>query len=134
MRVLIIDDEENIRKLTAVALEGMGHETADAEDGQQALEQLAASHFDAALLDLRLQGENGMDLLPKLLRKTPDLEVIVCSAHASPADAAAARKAGAVGFIAKPFLPEQMREALDSLTANTDAQAHRPAADDRGQA
>ena len=117
MRVLIIDDEENIRKLTAVALEGMGHETADAENGETALQQLAAAHFDAAFLDLRLCGEDGMQLLPKLLRNKPDLDVIVFSAHASPAEAAAARQAGAAGFMAKPFSPEQMRQALGALTA-----------------
>ena len=115
MRVLIIDDEANIRRLTAVALEGMGHETADAEDGEAALQQLGAGHFDAAFLDLRLCGEDGMELLPKLLRKTPDLGVIVFSAHASPAVAVAARQAGAIGFMAKPFSPEQMREALGAL-------------------
>ena len=117
MRVLIIDDEANIRRLTAVALEGMGHETADAEDGEAALEQLAAAHFDAAFLDLRLERENGMDLLPKLLLRSPDLEIIVFSPHASAADAAQARRAGAAGFMAKPFSPDQMRQALGALPA-----------------
>ncbi len=119
MRVLIIDDEENIRRLTAVALEGMGHETADAENGETALRQLAAAHFDAAFLDLRLCGEDGMQLLPKLLQNKPDLGVIVFSAHASPAEAVAAKQAGAAGFMAKPFSPEQMRQALGALPASS---------------
>src|SRR5579863_1200354 len=115
MRVLIIDDEANIRRLTAVALEGMGYETADAEDGDAALEQLGAAHFDAAFLDLRLQHESGMDLLPKLLQRSPGLDVIVFSAHGNSADEQEARKAGAAGFMAKPFSPEQMRAALGAL-------------------
>ena len=45
MRILIIDDEENIRRITAMALEGMGHEAAVAEDGDTALRQLAAERF-----------------------------------------------------------------------------------------
>src|SRR5581483_12222561 len=115
MRVLIIDDEANIRRLTAVALEGMGHEAAGAEGGDDALELLETGHFDAALLDLRLRGERGMDLLPKLLQRSPELGVIVFSANASAEEAQEARRAGAHGFIAKPFSPEQMQVALGAL-------------------
>jgi len=115
MRVLIIDDEANIRKITAVALEGMGHETAMAEDGNDALRQLAAAEFDAAFLDLRLQDENGMELLPKLLKSRPGLGVIVFSAGATPESASEARQAGAAGFMAKPFTLEQIRQVLGNL-------------------
>jgi len=107
MRVLIIDDEANIRMLAAVALEGMGHETASAEDGDAALQQLAAAHFDAAFLDLKLRGENGMELLPKLLAREPELGVIVFSCTSN--------KAYAAAFMAKPFTPDEMRLALGKL-------------------
>lgn len=117
MRVLIIDDEANIRKITAAALEGMGHETADAENGDAAMKQLKAAHFDAALLDLRLETENGMDLLPRLLETEPGLGVIVCTGRASRESAAAARAAGAVDFLAKPFTPDQIRKALSRVSA-----------------
>ncbi len=115
MRVLIIDDEANIRMITAVALEGMGHVTAMAEDGNDALRQLAAAEFDAAFLDLKLQDENGMELLPKLLESRPGLDVIVFSAGASPESASAAKQAGAAGFMAKPFTLEQIRQVLGNL-------------------
>jgi NtrC-family two-component system response regulator AlgB len=115
MRVLIIDDEANIRRITAVALEGMGHQTAVAEDGNEALRQLAAAEFDAAFLDLRLHDENGMELLPKLLESRPGLEVIIFSAGASAESAKAAQQAGAAGFMAKPFTVEEIRQALGNL-------------------
>jgi two-component system, NtrC family, response regulator AlgB len=118
MRVLIIDDEANIRKITAVALEGMGHQTAMAEDGNDALRQLALAEFDAAFLDLKLQDENGMELLPKLLQSRPGLEVIIFSAGASAESAKAAERAGAAGFMAKPFTVEQIRQALGNLPGN----------------
>lgn len=118
MRVLIIDDEVNIRTITAVALEGMGHQTATAEDGNDALRQLAAAEFDAAFLDLKLQGENGMELLPKLLQSRPGLEVIIFSAGASAESAKAAEQAGAAGFMAKPFTVEQIRQVLGNLPGN----------------
>jgi NtrC-family two-component system response regulator AlgB len=115
MRVLIIDDEANIRRITAVALEGLGHEAAVATDGDDALRQLAEADFDAAFLDLRLRDEDGMDLLPKLLRSKPGLGVIVFSAGASAERARAARQAGAVGFMAKPFTLDQIRQELGKL-------------------
>ena len=124
MRVLIIDDEANIRKITAAALEGMGHETADAENGAAAMQQLRAAHFDAALLDLKLENESGMELLPRLVATEPGLGVIVCTGHATRENAAAARAAGAVDFIAKPFTPGQIREALDKVSGSASAPFH----------
>lgn len=115
MRVLIIDDEANIRQITAAALEGMGHETADAENGDTALRQLAAADFDAAFLDLKLADQSGMDLLPKLLKARPGLGVIMFSGTATRAETQAARNAGAAAFLAKPCTPEQMRHALGEL-------------------
>ena len=115
MRVLIIDDEANIRNITAVALEGMGHQTAVAEDGNDALRQLAEADFDAAFLDVKLSDENGMELLPKLLESRPGLDVIVFSAGAAAECASAAKQAGAAGSMAKPFTVDQIREALGKL-------------------
>ena len=115
MRVLIIDDELSIRAMTAVALETMGHQTAAAEDADAALRQLAAEHFDAAFLDLRLADQNGLELLPRLLQSQPGLGVIIFSGSATPADTTAARNAGAAGFMEKPFTPDQVRQALVNL-------------------
>src|SRR5579871_4245794 len=94
MRVLIIDDEESVRRITAVALEGMGHETEAVADGTAALEQLGTGDFDAAFLDLKLREENGIELLPRLLEKRPGLGVIVFSGFATEENARAARRAG----------------------------------------
>jgi len=74
MRVLIIDDEANIRKTTAMALEGMGYETAWAENSEIALREMEAAHCDVAFLDLRLNTESGLALLPKLLKINPKLD------------------------------------------------------------
>ena len=83
MRLLIIDDEENIRRTTAVVLEGMGHETVGAENRAAALRQLEKAHFDVAFLDLKLDGESGLQLLPELLKSNPQLDVVVFTAFAS---------------------------------------------------
>jgi NtrC-family two-component system response regulator AlgB len=71
MRILIIDDEENIRRATAVVLEAIGHETVCVDSADDALKQLESGSFDVAFLDLKLGGESGLDLLPELLRLNP---------------------------------------------------------------
>jgi NtrC-family two-component system response regulator AlgB len=116
MRLLIIDDEENIRRTTAVVLEGLGHETAGAENRASALDRLEHSHFDIAFLDLKLDGESGLDLLPELLKVDPHLEIIVFTAYASIETAVEAMRRGAVDYIPKPFTPEQIRRVLRRTT------------------
>jgi two-component system, NtrC family, response regulator AlgB len=115
MRLLIIDDEENIRRTTAVVLEGLGHRTAGAVNRLEALKQVQAEHFDLAFLDLKLNGESGLDLLPELLKLDPRLEVVVFTAYASIETAVEAMRRGAADYIPKPFTPEQIRRVLDRV-------------------
>ena len=116
MGVLIIDDEANIRRATAVVLEAMGHKTAGAADGTAALKHLQSEDFDLAFLDLKLDGESGLDLLPELLKANPKLEVVVFTAYASIETAVEAMRRGAVDYIPKPFTPEQIRRVLTRIT------------------
>jgi NtrC-family two-component system response regulator AlgB len=115
MRLLIVDDEEHIRRTTAVVVEGLGHETVDAENRGEALKQLEGNHFDLAFLDLKLDGENGLDLLPEMLKIDPRLEVVVFTAYASIETAVEAMRRGAVDYIPKPFTPEQIRRVLSRI-------------------
>ncbi len=115
MRILIIDDEENIRRATVVVLEAIGHETVCVESAAAALKQVEDDTFDVAFLDLKLGGDNGLDLLPGLLRLSPQLEVVVFTAYASIETAVEAMRRGAVDYIPKPFTPEQIRQALNRL-------------------
>jgi NtrC-family two-component system response regulator AlgB len=115
MRVLIIDDEESIRRTTAIVLEGMGCEAAGAESPAAALQQLAGGEFDLAFLDLKLNGESGLELLPELLKAEPSLEVVVFTAYASVDTAVEAMRRGAADYIPKPFTPEQVRRVLTKL-------------------
>src|SRR5437762_13641086 len=96
MGVLIIDDEENIRRTTAVVLDAMGHRTAGAADGAAALKQVESEEFDLAFLDLKLEGESGLDLLPELLKAKPSLELVLCTSSASIETAVQAMRRGPV--------------------------------------
>jgi NtrC-family two-component system response regulator AlgB len=117
MRILIIDDEENIRRATTVVLEASGHETVSAENAAAALKQVENSSFDIAFLDLKLNEDNGLDLLPELLKINPQLDVIVFTAYASIETAVEAMRRGAADYIPKPFTPEQVRQALGRLVS-----------------
>ncbi|HTY88602.1 MAG TPA: sigma-54 dependent transcriptional regulator [Candidatus Acidoferrum sp.] len=117
MRILIIDDEENIRRATVVVLEAIGHETVDVDNAAAALKQVETGSFDIAFLDLKLGGESGLDLLPEMLKLQPQLDVVVFTAYASIETAVEAMRRGAADYIPKPFTPEQIRQALGRLIA-----------------
>jgi NtrC-family two-component system response regulator AlgB len=115
MRVLIIDDEESICKTTSVLLGGMGHEAASAENRAAALKQLDKGPFDVAFLDLKLGAENGLALLPELLKSNPQMDVVICTAYASIETAVEAMRLGATDYLPKPFTPEQVRQVLRKI-------------------
>ncbi|HEX4342255.1 MAG TPA: sigma-54 dependent transcriptional regulator [Verrucomicrobiae bacterium] len=118
MRVLIIDDEENIRRTTSLLLEGMGHEAVLVSTGEAALEQLDKAQFDAAFLDLKLDDKSGLELLPMLLTRNPRMEVVVFTAFASFESAVEAMRNGATDYLPKPFTPDQIRQVLAKITKN----------------
>ncbi len=115
-RLLIIDDETSLRRTLRTALESMGHTVAEAANGTQALHALGAQRFDAAFLDLRLGKENGLELLPQLLRAALGLHIIIVTAHASFDSAIQALRLGAFDYLPKPFTPDQLRVVLDRST------------------
>jgi NtrC-family two-component system response regulator AlgB len=113
MNVLIIDDEPSLRKTLRLTLETMGHQVSEARDSGQAEELLAHRQFDLAFLDLRLGREQGLELLPRLLRLAPGLDVVVITAYATIATAVEAMRLGAFDYLPKPYEPEQLRLALE---------------------
>ena len=103
--ILIVDDMEDIRFLCRLVLEGAGHEVIEAASAEDALEILDGTSPDAILLDIRLPGMDGWEVL-RILRAREDLtriKVVVCSAHASKSEQSRAHAEGAVGFLSKPF-------------------------------
>jgi NtrC-family two-component system response regulator AlgB len=115
MNILLIDDERSLRKSLRLALETMSHKVTEASDGTQALEHLGHGLFDVAFLDLRLGREQGMDVLPALLRMAPGLAVVVVTAYATIETAVEAMRRGAFDYLPKPFTPGQLRLVLDRI-------------------
>jgi DNA-binding NtrC family response regulator len=83
MRILVVDDEKNIRRAMAMALESMEHEVVCCESGAEGLRQIQRISFDAVFLDLKLHLENGLDILKEILRTAPEAAVIIVTAFAS---------------------------------------------------
>ena len=115
MRTLIVDDEPNIRRTLRVALEAIGHTVEEADGGPQALRLAGQRPFDVALIDLRLGGESGLDLLASLLGQWPRLAVVIITAHSSVDSAVEAMRRGAFDYLSKPFTPAQVRAVLERV-------------------
>jgi DNA-binding NtrC family response regulator len=101
-RILVVDDEVNIREALAALLESDGYEVAAASSGQKAMETLRQEEFDVVISDLRMEGPSGIDLLRWLRETAPETEVIILTAYGTVEGAVEAMKLGAYDYIAKP--------------------------------
>jgi len=113
LRVLVVDDERNIRSTLSVCLESLGCAAKEAASGAAALDALRLGPFDLAFVDLRIGQESGLDLLPKLLAERPGLDVVVITAYATFDTAVEAVKRGASDYLPKPFTPAQIRHVVE---------------------
>ena len=101
-RVLVVDDDREMRELLCEDLSRQGHSVLAADDGSQALERLRSEEVDAVLADLNMPGTNGLDLCARLQQERPDLPVMILTAFGSLDTAIAALRAGAYDFVTKP--------------------------------
>jgi two-component system, NtrC family, response regulator AlgB len=113
LRVLVIDDEKNIRTTLGLCLEQFGCEVTGVGSAESALYALTQQPYDLAFLDLRLGGASGLDLMPKCLAESPNLMIVVMTAYATIDSAVEAIKRGAVDYLPKPFTPAQIRHVVD---------------------
>src|SRR5208282_5423858 len=112
-RLLVVDDEKNIRLSLVRFFDSLGHQVSEAENGTQASAMLAESRFDLVLTDFRMAEMNGLELLKEARRIHPDTLVILMTAYATVENAVAAMKAGAYDYITKPFSLEQIQLVVE---------------------
>jgi two-component system, NtrC family, response regulator AlgB len=124
MNILLIDDEQSMRKSLRLALETMDHRVTEAHNSAQALDAIAHRSFEIALLDLQLGQERGLDVLPTLLKMVPGLAIVVITAYATIETAVESRRLGAIDYLPKPFTPEQIRIVLDRVVQLRRLQLH----------
>lgn len=113
LNILVVDDENNIRKTLSLCLESEGHQAIAVSNFQDAISEASQRSFDVAFVDLRLGTADGMDLIPRLLDMTPWLKIIVITVYASIETAVEAMRRGAADYISKPFTPAQVKMAVN---------------------
>ena len=110
--ILIVDDERNIRLTLSQALETLDVETETASNGEEALNKLKEKEFGLVLLDLHMPGVQGMEVLRQLREIRPDIRVIIITAYGTVGLAVEAMRLGAVDFVQKPCIPDEIREIV----------------------
>ena len=114
--VMIVDDALFMRSILRGILEEQGYRVvAEAASAAETLRQLQDLKPDIITLDIILPDSNSLELLEEIVRTSPAARVLVCSAIGQEAIVAKARELGAIAFLQKPFSPEQVAKALNSL-------------------
>lgn len=111
-KVLIADDQLNMRKILKAILTREGYEVNDAADGLTALDMALHNNFHAVITDLRMPGMSGLDILQELSDAKPRLPVILITAHGTIETAVEAMKSGAFDYITKPFEKEEIVQTI----------------------
>jgi DNA-binding response OmpR family regulator len=120
-KILIVDDEEVIRKFVRIHLVKMGYEVKEAEDGEQAIEQLGKDDFDLLICDILMPNKDGWQVLKEMKSnpKTKDIPVIVLTAKDEDSDMFKGYDLGANYYMTKPFTKAQLLYGLQLMFEET---------------
>jgi len=123
MRILVVDDDKNIRDSFQWLLEKQGHDFHLCRNGEQAVETVEEQSFDLAFCDVMMPGIGGLRALEQIIAKQPELKVIMISGEADIATAVKATKIGAYDFLEKPLNPDKVLLEIKKLTRQLKMQA-----------
>jgi CheY-like chemotaxis protein len=112
-RILVVDDEADLRDTLSDLLSSLGYEVAAVESGGAAVERASMEAFDLAITDLRMPGLSGIDTVTALRRIRPDLTVIVVSGYVSDESASRCREEGVTHILPKPFDIEDLLRTVE---------------------
>ena len=122
-RVLVVDDEQSLRKVLAATLQREGYEVEVASDGEEALAALDRDGADVVVTDLVMPKMDGLSLLRKVVVSHPDVPVIVVTAHGKVDSAVEAMKAGAFDFVTKPFEHGELKAIIAKAARQSELNA-----------
>src|SRR6266849_4256600 len=120
LRILFADDEKSLQEFMRSELPRLGHEVTVCPDGKAAVKALEKATFDAAILDLRMPGMTGIEVLEQLKQVAPDIEAIVMTGHASMETAIEAVRLGAFDYITKPCKLSEIEAVLHKVIEKRD--------------
>lgn len=115
--ILVVDDSGFARRTLRQMLEGAGHTVEEAGNGNDALERYFLKKPNLVLLDMVMEGMTGMEVLARLRELDPEARVLVASADVQSSTRAEAEAGGAIGFINKPFVREEVLQTVSHLLA-----------------
>lgn len=118
MKILIVDDEETICEALSAWLTKEGYQVESAQSGLAALDRQKDRYFDLYLVDIKMPGMDGLELLAKVREVQPEANVIMITAHGSIQTAVEAMKRGATEYLCKPFDPDELSLLMERLAAN----------------
>jgi two-component system response regulator GlrR len=107
-KILVVDDDPSILKVIRMRLEAQGYRVTTAADAQEAVKLVSNDIFDVALVDLKLNGKNGIELMEDLRQMNPEMPVIILTAYGTIKSAVDAMKKGAYSYLTKPFDHEEL--------------------------
>lgn len=114
-KILIVDDEKNIRTTISAYLLSLGYELGIAVNGQEALDKLKDSQYDLVLLDIKMHIMTGIQVLREMRRLEDKTNVIMMTAYGTIENAVESMKLGAIDFISKPFTLENLKTVIDDV-------------------
>lgn len=110
--ILVVDDDLEIHGLLRACIQPLGYDTVATDNGRRGLEMLESGEFNVAILDLMLPDLNGMEILRRIRKQRPEIEIIVLTAYASLETAIEAMRLGAYDYVTKPFYADTIRSAV----------------------
>ncbi len=116
-RILVIDDDENIRKVVEAILKDQGYEVDTAESGKDAVQKTQKNHYDLMLVDIRLPDMEGTELLTKVRDTTPRIRKIMVTGYPTLQNAVAAVNKGADAYVMKPFDVDKLLDTIKEQLA-----------------
>ena len=114
-KILIVDDERNIRTTLKICLSGEGYEIETAVNGEDGLLKAEKDKYDLIFLDVKMPGLNGMKVLEEMRKRGNETNIIIMTAYGTIEDAVKAMKLHAIDFIPKPFTPMEIRKITKKI-------------------
>ena len=122
--ILIVDDEEDLASTLAERLELRGFQVTAVTSGAEALDVVSANRFSVLILDVKMPGIGGLELMTRIKQEQPDLPVILFTGHSSLADAQKGIDEGAFAYLQKPIKIDKLVETVKGAIGGSEAQPH----------
>ena len=118
LKLLFVDDEEELVSALVERLEIRGVDAVGVTSGDQALEHLREGHFDVVVMDVKMPGIGGLEVLRTISRRHPDVKVILLTGHGSAEDSEIGRRLGAVAYLQKPVDLEDLLATIEQAAGS----------------